>query len=109
MTGAERRLAAAAACLAGGRAGSLLARGATAEVRAEAIRLARLPRDERLHALARALPDASPATAGARAAQVARGERRKIAELVTRLAQTGTGGPGIAPALARAIRERLAR
>lgn len=109
MTAAERRLAAAAACLAGPRAGSLLARGATPEVRAEAIRLAGLPRGERLHALASALADASSAAAGARAAQLVRGERPAIAELVTRLAQTGTSGPGIAPALARAVRERLAR
>jgi hypothetical protein len=109
VTPAERRLAAAAACLAGPRAASILARGASPEVRAEAARLAGLGREVRLHALGCALAGAGSAVAGARAAELARRERPRIAALLSQLGQGGAPTPGVAPALARIARERLSR
>lgn len=109
MTVAERRLAALAACLAGARAGALLDRGASAEARSEAARLAALPREGRLHALAAALAAGVAADLGARSAEVARAERPGIAALVSRLALGLAPGPRVAPALARIVQERLSR
>lgn len=107
MTAAERRLAATAACLAGARGASLLARGPATAAQAEASRLAGLPRGERLHALAAVLGWTSPEALGARAREVAGRERPRTAALISRLGQGGAPGPGISPALVRLVRERL--
>lgn len=108
MTAAERRLAAAAACIAGERAPALLARGPAPEARAEAARLACLPREERLRALGATLQGAPPAELDARAAELARRERPRLAALVSALARGEPPGPGIVPALGRLVHQRLA-
>lgn len=108
MTPADCRLAAAAACLAGPRAAALLAR-ASKEAAAEAARLAARPRGERLRALGAALEGAAPASRSERARELADRERPRVAALVDRLGHGSQPGPGVAPALARLVRERLAR
>lgn len=106
---ADRRLAAAAACLAGPRAAALLARGPSDQAAAEAARLAAGSREVRLRALGAALEGANPAHLRERAREVAGQERPRIAALVARLGQGGSPGPGVAPALVRLVRQRLAR
>jgi hypothetical protein len=109
VTDSERRLAAAAACLAGPRAPALLARGASPEARAAAAQLAGRPREERLGALALATQDAPPAKLAPRAAALARLERPRLAALVSALARCEAPGDGVAPALIRLVHARLAR
>ncbi|ACG71980.1 conserved hypothetical protein [Anaeromyxobacter sp. K] len=107
MTGADRRLAAAAAALAPGRAQALLARGPSPAASEEAARLARLPGGARLDALAAAVEPA-PGERRARARAVAAAERPRVARLLADLALGGAPPAGVAGALVRLCRERLA-
>ncbi|WP_041453300.1 hypothetical protein [Anaeromyxobacter dehalogenans] len=106
MTAADRRLAAAAAALASGRAQALLARGPSPAAAEEAARLARLPGRARLEALAAAVEPA-PAERRARAEAAAAAERPRVARLLAELALGGAPPADVAGALVRLCRERV--
>jgi hypothetical protein len=100
VNASARRLAALAAALAPDTAARLLARGPDPGAAAEATRLARAPRAERLRALSAAL--VTEGAAGTSRAPRPSPERARIAALA---AAPGAPVPDVAPLILRLLRE----